>query len=307
MKLVIAILGPTASGKTTLAIEIARRVNGEIITMDSTTVYRGFNIGSAKPTSEELNKIPHHLIDILEPNDPFSAGHFISEASKTIDAIIERGKTPIIVGGTYFYLKALQHGMYPIPEIPPEVLEAVEREYFDEDKDNTTKMYEALKVLDPKSAETIHPNDSYRLTRALAIIRATGIAPSQLKPVPPENAQNFYWLKYAITLPRNALSKAIQNRTEKMIVQGLVEETKALLSQFPKAKALTSVGYAECVRLLQNKITENQLKNEIIEKTRQLAKRQITWLRSDPEIRFVDFNDFDRIELEVTNLKFCFT
>lgn len=302
-QLAIAILGPTASGKTKLAVQLANRLNGEIVCMDSTTVYRGLDIGSSKPSAEEKAGAPHHLLDIASPNEPFSAFHFVQLAEKTVNDIASRGKLPIIVGGTYFYLRALQFGMYELPNIASEVIESLEKEFCEDDKVNTHKMHDELKRKDAKAAENIHPNDKYRLLRALAILRTTKELPSQLKPTPFSDAQkNRLWMKYAVTLSRHALNQAIVNRSEKMLAAGIVEETRKLLEQYPDARCLNSIGYAECKAFLGKKITEKQLRNEIIEKTRQLAKRQVTWLRSDPEVRFIDFRDVDRVCLEVENL-----
>lgn len=305
-QLAIAILGPTASGKTKLAVQLANRLNGEIVCMDSTTVYKGLDIGSSKPSAEELAGATHHLLDIANPDEPFSAFHFVQLAEKTVNEIASRGKLPIIVGGTYFYLRALQFGMYELPNIANEVVEALEKEFCEDDKVNTLKMHAELKKKDPKAAETIHPNDKYRLLRALAILRTTKELPSQLKPVPFSEVQkNRLWIKYAVTLSRHAINQAIVNRTEKMLAAGIVKETENLLYKYPEARCLNSIGYAEAKAFIQKKITEKQLRNEIIEKTRQLAKRQVTWLRSDPEVRFIDFRDHDRVCLEVENLQFA--
>lgn len=305
-RLALALLGPTASGKTAFALQLATRLDGEIVCMDSTTVYKGFDIGSSKPTQQERIRVPHHLVDILEPGDGFSAFHFVQRADEVINEVSSRGKTPIVVGGTYFYLRALQHGMYPTPVIPTEVLEAIEREHFEDEGLNTAKMHDELKAQDPKAAEAIHPHDRYRLVRALAILRTTAQAPSTLAPTSlSESQKNRLWMKYAMTLSRHALNQNIVSRTEKMLEQGLVDETRRLVEKYPQSRALKSIGYAEACAFLGRKLTEKQLRNEIVEKTRQLAKRQLTWLRSDPEVRYVDSRDGDRIQLEVTNLRFA--
>lgn len=302
-QLCVAVVGPTASGKTALAVEVAQAIDGEIVCMDSTTIYRGFDIGSSKPSAEERQKVPHHLLDILEPTEAFSAYHFVQQAEEVITGIQSRGKLPIIVGGTYFYLRALQHGMYPGPVIPAEVIESVEKEFFDDDTVNTQRMHDALKAKDAQAAAAIHPNDRYRLVRALAVLR-TGQKPSALKPSTlTESQSKRIWMKYAIAVARNALSGAIQRRTERMLKEGLVEETRQLQEKYPGARPLQSIGYAEAGQFLQRKLTEKQLPLEIVEKTRQLAKRQTTWLRSDAEIRYVDFRDVARIKLEVENLQ----
>jgi tRNA dimethylallyltransferase len=306
MKICIAIVGQTASGKTGFAVEVANAIGGEIICMDSTTVYKGFNVGTAKPSAEDREKVPHHGLDLLEPGEPFSAAHFVHYADEVIDQVVARGKVPIIVGGTYFYLRALQYGMYNTPVIPGEVVDAIEREFFDDENLNTKRMHQELASKDPASAANIHPNDRYRLLRALAIIRTTGELPSRLKPEPRSESQmNRLWMKYALCLSRHVLNQNIVRRTERMLEQGLVQETAAIREKYPQARALNSIGYAEASQFLSKKLTEKQLRNEIVEKTRQLAKRQTTWLRSDPEVRYVDHREVPRVQLEVENLKFA--
>lgn len=303
-RLCLALVGPTASGKTKLAIDVARKVGGEIVCMDSTTVYRGFDIGSSKPTAEEREAVKHHLLDLLRPDEPFSAGHFVQLANDTIAEIQSRGRLPIVVGGTYFYLRALQFGMYPVPPIPAEIIERIEGEFFDEETPGNAKIHAELKKHDPEAAASIHVNDRYRLVRALAIFRTTGELPSKLQPAPLSgDAKTRLWMKYAMAVSRNQLHASIVQRAEKMLASGLLEETKKIEAEFPQARALGSVGYAEARQFLARKLTEKQLRLEIIEKTRQLAKRQMTWLRSDPELRFVDGRDVDRIALEVENLR----
>ncbi len=302
--LCLAIVGPTASGKTSFAVEVAEVLGGEILCMDSTTIYRGFDIGSSKPSAKDRERVPHHLVDILDPMEPFSAYHFVSQAEEIISDIVSRQRLPIIVGGTYFYLRALQFGMYPGPVIPAEVIEAIENEYFDDETLNTQRMHRDLAQKDPAAAEAIHPNDRYRLIRALAVLRTTGQLPSSLRAAPRNESQSKrIWMKYAIAVSRNVLTQAITRRTERLLKEGLVEETRKLHEKFPQARALQSIGYAESVQFLQRRLTEKQLRQEVIEKTRQLAKRQITWLRSDPEIRYVDFRDVPRVQLEVENLR----
>ena len=303
-QLALAVIGPTASGKTKLAVQLALRLQGEILCMDSTTVYKGLDIGSSKPSAEERSQVPHHLLDISAPNEPFSAFHFVERAEQVMLELYQRNKIPIIVGGTYFYLRALQYGMYETPVIANEVVEAIEKEFCVDDKLNTLKMHEALKKGDPASAQTIHPHDRYRLLRALSILRSSKELPSKMKiRFFSQSQSSRLWLKYAVTLSRHGVNQAIVNRTEKMLRQGIVEETRKLMELYPGARALQSIGYAEAQAFLKKQITEKQLKNEVIEKTRQLAKRQLTWLRSDTEVRFIDFRDIDRVCLEVENLQ----
>lgn len=304
-QMVIAILGPTASGKTAFSIELAERLNGEIVALDSTTPYKGFNIGSSKPSPSKQRLVRHHLIDILNPESPFSAFDFVKQADEVITDICRRNKVPIVVGGTYFYLKSLQNGMYAIPPVDSSVVDSIENEFEAFEERSTAKMYEALSSQDPGSAKHIHQNDRYRILRALSIFRATGKKSSELPlaPISPDATRRL-WIKYALLVPRHELTQLITARTDKMLSQGIIEETRLLKEACPTSRALQSIGYAECVRFLANQIDMKQLRNEIIEKTRQLAKRQMTWLRSDPEIRFVDQRDLERVILEIANMKY---
>ena len=299
---VVAVVGPTGSGKSAFATELASRLGGEIICMDSTTVYRGFTIGSAKPLPEDRARVPHHLVDILDPDAPFSAYLFVEWASRALSDVHSRGKIPILVGGTYFYLRALQNGMAKEGWIPTETLETLELEFSEDDEIHTGRMHDELSKRDPAAAAKIHKNDKYRLLRALAIARTGVLKPSQLVVTTPLESQSRLWIKYSMLVSRHHLTQVITRRTETMLAAGLVQETKNLLEKWPTAKALASIGYQECCRHLRREITEKQLRNEIIEKTRQLAKRQVTWIRSDPEIRFVDSRDIERAQAEIGNL-----
>lgn len=305
MSLCLALVGPTASGKSAFALELAKALGGEIVCLDSTTVYKHFDIGSAKPGPEARAEVPHHLLDVMEPEAPFSAYDFVVRAEQAIAGIQARGRLPIVVGGTLFYLRALQHGMYPTQVVPAEIVEAIETEYVDDERLDTKRMHEDLAKVDPEMAGRVHPHDRYRLIRALALFRTTGEPPSRLKPEPLSEAQRTrVWMKYSLTVPRHRLSQQISIRSASLIEKGIVEETRRLRESYPKARALSSIGYAEAARFLDQKLTQKQLLNEIIEKTRQLAKRQLTWIRSDMEMRFVDRGDLGRIKLEVDNLSF---
>lgn len=293
-KLCIAVLGPTASGKTGFAIAVAEKLGGEIVCVDSTTVYRGFDIGTAKPTTEQRQRVPHHLLDILDPQEAFNARDFVDQARAKMEEIASRGKIPVLVGGSYFYLRALQNGMYPTGGYDESVLDALEEEFPE-------NLHEALVKEDPKAAQAIHPNDRYRLLRAMALVRS-GQKPSELEPAQPMGKE-WLWVKYAMAVSRKSLSDNIALRTKTMVRAGLVDETRSLLAQFPKARTLGSIGYAESVLLLHKKLDESSLETAITENTRKLLKRQMTWLRSDPEVRFVDSRDLGRVELEITNLQ----
>ncbi len=301
--LCIVLLGRTASGKTDFSVVLAEKINAEIILLDSITIYKGFDIGSAKPPKEIREKIPHHLIDVVEPTDDFTACDFVKLAEEAIEKIHNNNKLPLIVGGSYFYLRALENGMFDVPGTSIEAIEAIEEKYLIDETLDYERMYLDLKEKDEEAALKIHPNDHYRIMRALAIIETTGKRVSSLKPITLK-AQNRIWLKYALILPKHQLNQNIILRAEKMINDGLVEETKLLMQKYPKNKALNSIGYFEASQFIQNKMTEKQMVRSIIERTRQLAKRQMTWLRADPDIRYIDQNDMDRIVKDIENLRF---
>lgn len=302
--LCVVLLGKTASGKTNFALTLAEKINAEIILLDSVTVYKGFDIGSAKPSKDIREKIPHHLVDIVEPTENFTAGDFVKMAEESIDKIEKNGKIPLIVGGTYFYLRALENGMFDVPGTSIESIEGIEEKYLIDESLDYKKMYLDLKAKDSEAALRIHPNDHYRIIRALSIIETTGKKVSALKPLY-KSDKNRLWLKYALILPKNRLNQNIVIRTEEMIKNGLVEETRKLIEKYSNNKALNSIGYFEASQFLKNKMTEKQMLRSIIERTRQLAKRQMTWLRADPEIRFIDQNDIERVVKDIENLSYA--
>ncbi len=300
-KLCLAILGPTASGKTAFALSVAEKLGGEIVCVDSTTVYKGFDIGTSKPTADQRQRVPHHLLDLLEPDQAFNAHDFVREAQTAIESIAARGKLPILVGGSYFYLRALQNGMYPTGGYDDSDLDAITEEFTREDALDSAALHAALEKLDPKAAAAVHANDSYRLIRAVALARG-GKKPSDLKAAGGMGT-DWIWVKYAMAVSRKVLAENIAQRTQSMLRDGLVEGVKTLSARHPKAKALGSIGYAETGKHLKQEVTQAQLVTLITENTRRLLKRQITWLRSDPEIRFIDSRDLPRVELEIANLK----
>jgi tRNA dimethylallyltransferase len=294
-------LGPTASGKTGFAIQVAKKLEGEIICVDSTTVYRGFDIGTSKPTAEQQAEVPHHLLDILSPTEAFNARDFVETAKKSIEEVQNRGKLPILVGGSYFYLRALQMGMYPTGGYDDRDLETITEEFTTNEGLDGEKLHATLSALDAPTAAAIHPNDTYRLLRAVALARS-GKKPSTLKAVEVLGPE-WLWVKYAMALSRKILAENILIRAKSMVRSGLVEEVRSLKEKYPEAKALGSIGYAETLRFLNKEMGEEALVQTITENTRQLLKRQMTWLRSDPEVRFIDAGDLPRVELEIANLR----
>ncbi len=299
--LCIAIIGPTASGKSAFAFQLAQKLGGEIVCVDSTTVYKGFDVGTSKPSAAEQAAIAHHCLDLLNPEAEFNAFDFVASARNAIEAIGSRGKVPILVGGSYFYLRALQNGMYPTGGYDDALLDSITEEFTTEDLLDTAKMHETLAKADPDAAQSIHQNDEYRLVRAVAMVRS-GKKPSTLKPSEGLDAK-WVWIKYAMAVSRKRLATNIALRTSHMLKAGLVDEVRSLMDKHAGAKPLESIGYKEASRFLRGDLPEGKLEQEINENTRRLVKRQMTWLRSDPEVRFIDSGDLPRVELEISNLR----
>lgn len=272
--------GPTASGKTSLALRLADEArNIEIINADSLLVYQGMDIGTAKPTSQELAQVPHHLVNILPPDQAFTAGDFKKAAEAAISDIHSRGKRALIVGGTGFYLKALLFGTWKAPPADPE-LRIKLGQLSSED------LHARLCQVDPQSAQRIGSSDTYRLIRALEIFQLTGKSPTELQnELPTEPDPRFrLWI---IDRPAQELEERIRLRTKQMIQDGLIEEYKKIFDQYPESRALQSIGYAQVSDFLQGRVrTDRKIKpglegltDEINLATRQLVKSQRTWFR----------------------------
>ena len=278
-KRIIAVVGPTASGKSALALELAKRYGGEIVSCDSMQIYKRMNIGTAKPTSEELSSVRHHLIDVIEPTESFSCEDYVHLASSAIDDIISRGVLPIVCGGTGLYLDALLRGGNSAPsfdtaEIRAELCSRAEKEGIE-------SIYEELKRVDPESAEAIHPNNEKRVIRALEIYIATGKTKSELDRISktfesPYDATVAY-LTYS---DRNILYDRIDRRVDLMIEEGLVDEARALLADgvFEVNKtASQAIGYKELFSYLNGSESLSLAVESLKRSTRRYAKRQITW------------------------------
>jgi tRNA dimethylallyltransferase len=279
--LVGILTGPTATGKTSLALELAQKYQQiEIINADSMLVYRGMDIGTAKPTSLELKAIPHHLIDICEPNEPFTAGEFLRAAQSAIDSIHGRGRRALIVGGTGFYLKALLFGTWEAPAADSKIREKLSA--F-----SNESLHQALDKADPKSALRIGPSDRYRLIRALELCELTGKTPTQLQESMPKEPDPRFRL-WIMDRPKEELDQRIQQRTQQMIQQGLIQEFEKIQARFPESRALSAVGYAQVSHYLTGQTPPGRkikpgldgLADEIALATRQLVKNQRTWFRN---------------------------
>jgi tRNA dimethylallyltransferase len=275
----VVIAGPTASGKSHLAIRLAIQFSGEIVNCDSLQLYRGFDIGTAKPSPEELASVPHHLIGVLDPEEQANAGHWARLATGVIEQVSARAKLPIIAGGTGFYLRALLDGLAPGPERDPELrcrLSAAEarRKGF---------LYRLLRRLDGVSAGRIHANDINKLTRSIEICLASGRPASNLFLDGRAPLQGYRALKLVLSPPREALHRAIAARTAAMWSKGLVEEVRGLLASGVKstAKPFESLGYKETLAFIEERMSPRQAVECITTETRQYAKRQMTWFRRE--------------------------
>lgn len=274
---VIAIVGPTASGKTKMAIDLAKEINGEIISADSRYVYRGFDIASAKPTMEERDGVPHHLIDIVEPEIDYSVADFYDDAKTAIEDIVSRGKTPIVAGGTGLYFRVLLE-TYDLPRVEanPELraeLELRERE----------DLLEELKKLDLKGYEKVKEANKRRIVRALEVTKILG-KPFSEASVEKEPEYEVDWRMPYIE-SREILYERINKRVDLMVEQGLIEETKTLLAKHGRIKNFTcTIGYQEILTYLDGEASLDEALDKLKQHTRNYAKRQLTWFRKNPAL-----------------------
>ncbi len=273
---VIAVVGPTASGKTDYALELAERISGEIVSADSRLVYKGFDIGTAKPTLEERKSIPHYMIDIAEPEVDYSAGLYAEDASRAIDSIIERGHVPVVVGGTGLYFRLLLEN-YDVPKIEPDYeFRDKLREYPAEE------LYSMLKSKSMQRAAEIDPNDKKK------IIRALEMAEHLEKPLSEYKKEPLYEVEWiGLNFDRSDLYDRINRRVDKMINDGLVDETRNLLAKHGRIKNLVcTIGYQEIIAYLDGILTLEEAKDKLKQNTRNYAKRQLTWFRKNKAIQW---------------------
>lgn len=286
---VVALMGPTASGKTALAIDWARRYRGEIISVDSALVYRGLDIGSAKPDAAELAAAPHRLIDIREPEQPYSAGEFAVDAQREVAAVLAAGRLPLLVGGTGLYYRALFGGLAPMPASDPEQRARIEAEGA---ASGWAAMHARLAESDPEAAARIRPSDPQRITRALEVFRSSGRPLSDWQRQPAPARPPFRVLKLVLApCDRAQLHRRIEQRFDAMLASGFLDEVRRLRSRpglHPELPSMRAVGYRQAWRHLQGETDAAQFRAEAIAATRQLAKRQLTWLRGELDAFWVD-------------------
>ncbi len=279
----IIIGGPTGIGKTSVAIEIARRFGGEIINADSMQIYRFMNIGTAKPTLEEQSLVKHHLVGIINPDQLFDAVKFTDRAGKIIAHLVEKQVLPFVVGGTGLYIKALVHGLFRENSSDPEIREELNQAA---ETHGSEYLYQNLKEIDPTTAERLHPNDTFRIIRALEVYRVTGKPLSNFHDAHRFSDQPYRVLKIGLDLDRDILYDRISSRVESMIEQGLVEEVKQLLAMGCSSdlKAMQSIGYRHMADYIEGRLEWEAALDTMKRDTRRYAKRQLTWFRADPEM-----------------------
>lgn len=279
---IIVVAGVTASGKTSLAVQLARIFNGELVGADSVQVYRGFDIGSAKPTTEELDGIPHHLIDVVGPTESIDAAHYARLADAAIDAIHARGKLPIVVGGTGLWLRALVRGLVALPEPDLAVREALHARVVNE---GAPALHGELAKVDSIAAAKIHPNDALRIVRALEVFAQTGQPLGALREAHALGAPRYLNHFIALDRSRDALRARIESRTRAMFAAGFVDEVAALRSTWSAdARAFGSVGYREVAQHLDGKLTLQEAELEAARSTWVYTRRQRTWFQREPGV-----------------------
>ncbi|WP_338365610.1 tRNA (adenosine(37)-N6)-dimethylallyltransferase MiaA [uncultured Pseudoalteromonas sp.] len=299
---VIFLMGPTAAGKTALAISLCEHLNTEIISVDSALIYKGMDIGTAKPDAQELARAPHHLIDLLDPSETYSVADFRRDAIKKIDEFHQQGKVPILVGGTMMYFKSLIDGLSPLPEACPDVraeLEAQAKQF------GWPHLHQELAKVDPQAADKISENDSQRINRALEVYRISGKTMTELqKQKQPTLPYTFH--QFAIAPDdRSELHQRIEKRFKIMIEQGFEKEVSTLYLRkdlHPNMPSIRCVGYRQMWDYLAGEVDHDEMVFRGIAATRQLAKRQLTWLRSWPDVTWLTTDNEENLQRVVSSL-----
>jgi tRNA dimethylallyltransferase len=282
----LVICGPTASGKTAWAMQLAKRYPLEIISADSRQVYRRMDIGTAKATVEEQTEIPHHMIDLIDPDQEFSVADFVDRTRPLIEEINRAGKLPCVVGGTGLYIKALLGGLAPLPSADEALRAALHRR---ESSTGVGTLHQELQKIDPISAAAIHPNNLIRIVRALEVYHLAGRKMSELHAGHRFAEQPYRVMQLAPQMERDQLYRKIDSRAKQMLADGLIAETEGLVAAYSaKLKALQTLGYREVLGFLAGDLDYAQMLDKIAQHTRQYAKRQLTWFRKESEIIWVD-------------------
>jgi len=280
---ILIIAGPTASGKSRLAMELARKLDGEIVSADSRQIYKRLDAGTAKPSPEERARVKHHLIDIIDPVEKYNAGKFARDAALVIEKLVGENKTPIVCGGTGFYIQALIRPLFSEPEFPEPKKEGVRlrlKETYE--KKGAEALHGELAGIDPESAQRLHPNDFQRVSRALELYYLSGRTMSQLRAGPGQAESPYAPCTVILDPQAERLKEAIRRRSEKMLASGWPEEVRDLLDSGlgPQAPGLQSLGYREVIELVEGKRSRKETLERIITKTWQYARRQRTWFKA---------------------------
>ncbi len=289
---ILVIVGPTASGKTRMAVELAQRHNGEVISADSMQIYRTMDIGTAKPTKEEMGGVPHHMIDVADPEEDFSVARYVEMAARCVDDVLARGKLPIVAGGTGLYIDSLLSGRTFASFSPDSALRGeLEQELAEK---GGQAMLEALAQVDPEAAQRLHPNDHKRIIRALEVYRSTGKTITQhnreTQAIPPRYNALTIGLAFQ---DRQAMWRRIDQRVDEMVAAGLEDEGRRLLTSgiSPKCTAMQAIGYKEFTQALSGEMTWQEAADVVKLRSRQYAKRQLTWFGRNPNTRWVRWDD----------------
>ena len=297
--LLVVILGPTASGKSHLAVALARRFAGEIVSCDSVAVYRYFDIGTAKPSQLQRTAIPHHLIDVAEPEESFTAGEYARRARAVIAEITGRRKLPIVVGGTGLYLRALLEGLFPGPQRSEELRERLRRR-------DSRHLHRVLTRLDSEAATAIHPNDAPKLIRAIEVCLASRSKMSELwQQRGRDPLVGYRILRIGLNPERQKLYERINRRARQMFEDGLIEETKALIERYGQKKVgpLDSLGYRQAGQFLRGELSREEAIAAAQQGHRNYAKRQMTWFRREPDVIWLEgFGDEPEIEVKAAEI-----
>jgi tRNA dimethylallyltransferase len=282
---VVAIVGPTASGKSALALALARERGGEIVSCDSLQVYRGLDIGSAKATPEERREVAHHLVDVVEPDQDFSAADYARLARAAIDDVAQRGRLPIVAGGTGLYLRALRRGLFAGPSRDPDLRRRLEKVA---ERRGAARLHRLLAHVDPETAARTSVNDLVRVIRALEVYRASGrpLSAHHREDAPPPDGRS--WLVVGLDPPREALRAAVEARTRAMLEGGLLDEVRAVVARYGDAdlRPLRAIGYRQAVAVVRGAQPADQAQRDIVKETMRYAKRQMTWFRHQEDVRW---------------------
>ncbi|MCK4904910.1 tRNA (adenosine(37)-N6)-dimethylallyltransferase MiaA [bacterium] len=302
----IALIGPTAVGKTDISHELAEKFPLEIVSCDSMQIYRGMDIGTAKPAKEDREKYFYHMIDVVSPDYHYSAGEYACDADKVIEGIVERGKTPLISGGSGLYLDALVHGISSMPKANLALRKKLGQEAAQK---GSAFLHKLLKEIDPISAKKLHPNDLNRIIRAIEVYQLTGEPMSEIQKVK-SKIQDYHCLIIGIARPRPQLYERIDIRVDNMFDNGLVEEVEILIKQGynPELSSFQALGYKEVANYLNGNFTLEEVKEKVKTSTRNFAKRQMTYFRKNKDIKWFVLDDerqeiFEEVEKFISKRK----